>query len=512
MRAGYGGVIRFLSRFSLEWALGLLVLGSRLWAFAYAGSPLPFYDQWLAEFNNTFLQFVGGAGVWSVLLTPHNEHVLFTAKIATLAGFQLNGYWDVEFLVVLAALVRAAVAVGMFRLLTQEAGAGVRKVMLVACAVVFAAPLSGYNLLCGLQISFYFSELALLWSMRCVMAWSTGWRSGSALVLGSVGGLLSMGSALAIPAATLAVHLAASRKRPGFWIAWAISVACTLVYAGVLLALQPPKAMPGSIWGRAMAFAELYSWPLLHWACGLGLLGLTMVAIVRLTGEGGLKAKAVASALGVGAFGGVNTLLIALNRPAGEFHLRHWETVSLVPLALIGLALAALGRAEGNGGWRRLTLPLLGAVYLAAAGVAFWKKSWPYLESARTHRAAALAHYRALLVSDRIAEERTRMNALLAAKDYSFFDDPIGRFSLHPVAVRNFQLAPLPAMALLAPEILPLRPPSGFSRTIRAVKGGGAWIAIAGLGLFVLGLARRSDPAAAANIPARRTCFRERGS
>ena len=89
----------------LSWALALLVLGMRLGVFQYAGSPLPYFDQWILEFNNIFLMMLHEESLWTILFTSHNEHMPVTTKLLSMTGFVLNGYWDVKFLAVVAALV-----------------------------------------------------------------------------------------------------------------------------------------------------------------------------------------------------------------------------------------------------------------------------------------------------------------------------------------------------------------------------------------------------------------------
>lgn len=89
-------------------SLVIVVFGARLWVFQYAGSPLPYFDQWLAEYNNLFLSLAAGQSTFDALFRQHNEHALITTKLFSLIGFSLNGYWDVKFLVVIAAITRAA--------------------------------------------------------------------------------------------------------------------------------------------------------------------------------------------------------------------------------------------------------------------------------------------------------------------------------------------------------------------------------------------------------------------
>src|SRR5690606_11623154 len=176
----------------LELALGLLVLGSRLLVVSYSGSPLPFYDQWLAEYHNTFIQILTNVGLVDVALVNHNEHFILTTRLVSLMGFLLNGYWDVPFLVVMSALVRAAVAVLTFRLVTAGGSGRQRIAAWIACIALFAVPYSGYNVLSGLQLSFYLVGIALVWSIFLVLRWRTPLSSGFGLVVATIFALCSM--------------------------------------------------------------------------------------------------------------------------------------------------------------------------------------------------------------------------------------------------------------------------------------------------------------------------------
>jgi hypothetical protein len=118
MRSIFAGSKNKIISVWMELALGFLVLGARLSVFSYAGSPLPYYDRWVAEFNNTFLNLFSGNSIWSVLFMPYNNHVILTTRLTTLFGFALNGYWDVAFLAAAAAFIRALEAALMFRLLS----------------------------------------------------------------------------------------------------------------------------------------------------------------------------------------------------------------------------------------------------------------------------------------------------------------------------------------------------------------------------------------------------------
>jgi hypothetical protein len=463
-----------------ELALGFLVLGVRLWIFSYAGSPLPYYDQWLAEFNNTFLQLAGGSGIWSMLFTPHNEHVLLTTKLVSWLGFSLNGYWDVRFLVVAAALVRAVEGALLFRLLSSGADKAARAIIWLGIVAIFVAPVSGFNLLCGLQVSFYFAELALIGSMFCLLHWSSAWRSGIWLCLLNLLGLCSMASALAIPVATLGTHLASGQKRRGFWVAWLLTFASAITYALVMSGVAVPRTANTPIGERAAVFAELISWPLMGRGAGIALVFVALAGIVWLARNARLSQRPIPTVVGLGVFGAVNLLLIALNRPADDFHPRHWEVAALVPLSLIALGANLFSFIER----RKVLIAGFGFAVLIAycAGfVAVWRQSWRYIESARGHRIEAVAFYRGVFTSDLMPRERARMNALLAEKNYTFFDDPILRFTPHPVVYRNMLQSRSETLAMLSPEILPSR---GMSRVSRFV----GWLTNAGWCFAAIGV------------------------
>lgn len=459
-------------------ALGLIVCGCRLAGFAYAGCALPYYDQWLAEFNNVFLRVAGNTG-WEALWSRHNEHLLVTTKLASLIGFALNGYWDVAFLVVVSAVVRALEAAIVCRLFWREAGTEARAVTWVACLLVFAAPISGFNWLCGLQVSFAFAELAMLASIAVVLNWS-GWRSGLGLVGGVALGVSSMGSALAIPVTTAVVHLLTRRRREGFLGAWIATLAMVGGYAAWVLQGRANRTAGESLLEHASFALRLLSWP-----CGQATVGAfaavaIVVAVTCWWRRGATPAPAgLAAAAGVASFAAANLLLVALNRPTSDFHMRHWETAALLPLGIVGAVVIWAGR----GGAARREWIVAGSVVVAYVAVAIPSvaDSAAYLRDARANRERAVVFYREVFLRGRMEEEFRRINGRLEAHDYRFFDDPILRFSPDPIAYLNIQRAPIPSLALLGPDILPTRTPSVVARATKRLIEGGAWIAAAGI-------------------------------
>lgn len=481
MRSVVATAKTWLTEVRMELALGLLVLGTRLFIFSYAGSPLPYYDQWLVEFNGTLLQIFLGKSIWPVLFTPYNQHVMLTTKLTSLFGFAVIGYWDVRFLAVAAALVRAFGAALVYRLLSAETKGGIKITTWLACAAVFAGPLSGYNLLCGLQISFYFADLALIGSLFCVLRWSTAWRNGLVLFSLNLLGLFSMATVLAIPAATLATHLASRRRRSGFWTAWSATALTTGVYVAVVAYLFGTKSPGGTSGEQINFFLKLFSWPFFNETLGLILVISTLSAIAWLARTLRLHTAPFPAIVGFGVYGAVEMLLIAVVRQPTAFHLRFGEMASWVPLALVLISVNILGPMAR----RPLARGLLCAIVIGCSVglVVACAPSWRYIAVARAHRTEAIAHYRDLFLSNRLRGEGDLINTMLITHNYLFFDDPILRFTPHPSTAYYFQRVPMAKLVLLSPEIVPLSPLSLASRFLRSFTNSAWCFAVLGLAL-----------------------------
>jgi hypothetical protein len=473
-------------------ALACAVVAGRLAIFHYGGSILPYYDQWFVEFENGFLSVARGMPQLEALFLPHNEHRLVTTKLLSFAGFLVNGYWDVRFLVIVAALVRAAEAAVLFRLLRpSERGRLATWGWWLACLVVFAAPLSSYNLLCGMQVSFFLAELSLLAAIVLVSRWQGRVRDAVVLVAIQFFGLASFGSALAIPLATLAVHWIARRPRPRFWVGWCLTVSLSVAWAG---AGAGNAASEHAL--RIGFFLELLAWPLSSATWGVLLAVTAIAAVVRTRNRG----PSVAPTLGVLVFAAVNAAMLAHGRPPEMLHPRHWDLLALLPLGwlALGLQLAPAHRA----GPTRLVLAAIVLTYGVFLATLLWYSSRPYLEQAHDTHADAETRMRRLLLSDQIYQEAARLNRPLQKKDYLFFDHPFERYMMHPAIARNYHLAPLPALAVLSPELIPTRPVAAGTRFMAGLIIWGGWLVVPSVLLVGMALVRtcprnaESDPCA----------------
>ncbi len=473
----------------LGWAIFLIVLGSRLTVFSYAGSPLPFYDQWIAEFNNTLIAILTGRG-WETLLTFHNEHLILTSKLLTLVGYSLNGYWDVPFLVLCSAGVRALTAALTFELVANAAPPKTKIFLWLLCAVIFATPYSGYNCLNGMQVCFYLADFALLLSLRATVNWAGPAAGGLALIGGTLFGLISLTSAVAIPASTLAAHLFQRRSRPGFWPAWIISAMIALGFIIVSRHSSGSVAIAAihqsiTLKGAATFCLQLIAWPIGTVAIGGLMILLAAIALVFSVKCNDRHNVTMGGIIGLGVFAALNAAIIAINRDPSELHMRHFDMIALFPFTLLALGLRL---AERNA-FRRPALLLMGAValgYVFYGGNLIRNVSWPYLKAAHETRTAALEHYRTLITKEDLHEESKRLHVLLNQSGHAFFDDPIGRFSLHPLILESTVKLNYRPLALLSPEIIPGRKPSLFSWLTRQLIAYGWLLGVLGV---VLGAA-----------------------
>ena len=459
-------------------SLVLIVFGARLWAFNYAGSPLPFFDQWLAEYNNLFLSLAGGQSPIQAILRHHNEHALITTKLFSLIGFSLNGYWDVKFLVVLAAAARGAVAVLAFRCLAPQDNLLKRALLWFWAVLIFAIPWSGFNTLCGQQISFYFAELALLWSLATTVEWKGRW-SAVGLIAAMALGLTSMASALAIPAATLAAHWAYPQSRKGFGLAWG----STALLAGWYI-FQATGVNSGAASNLTFAscafFLHLIAWPIQNAAMGHLLLFIALITVFFLRRLEHTETKRTAIAVGFMLFAMLNSAMIALNRQPSELHPRHWDTLLWMPFGAIALAILIVPQLPR---FRRVAIVAslgLAALFGGAFAQRYFTVTQPYYDASHQQRDAIVLQYRDWFLSGEIKQAAEGVNQQLEQKDYRFYDDPVGRYMPHPIAVANILDAPIPSLSLLSPEILPTREPGLIARLTALIIGQGKLLCLVG--------------------------------
>jgi len=476
-----------------ESALALIVIGVRLAVFSYAGSPLPYYDQWVMEFNDTLMSIATGNG-FSALVFRHNEHMMLTTKMLTLLGFYVNGYWDVSFLVICSATIRALTALVTFRFISGGAEPRTKLLLWFLCALLFAVPYSGFNALNGMQVSFYLVDCALLWSLRATTKWDSPVTGGAALIGGTLLGVVSFASAVAIPACTLAAHLFQRRARRGFWQAWIISaaIALTFVFTGRSSTTISNNNILAHLSAAARFWLQIISWPTDSALVGVLMIVLAAIILFVVIKRGDCRTTANATIIGLGTYAVVNAAFIALSRDSSAWHMRHWDTIALLPFAIIAFGF----KLRDQDILRRSVALLLSAValgYICYMGNLIRSVSWPYIEAAHDTRSAALAHYRDLFSQPDFRRESQRINELLERDDFSFFDDPIGRFSLHPIVARNIVALRPQAQSLLPPVLFSVRSESRFGWYAEKIMSSGWLLVICGIILGFAATRRKLD-------------------
>jgi hypothetical protein len=469
------------------WGLGLFVFSARLAVFAYAGSPLPYYDQWLLEFNNTYLTAQDGMPWLEILFLPHNEHWVVTTRLLSLLGFGINGYWDVKFLVVVAAMLRAGEAMLAFGLMGTGRSPAARWMLFAGCMVVFAAPVSGYNLLCGISAHFYLAHLATLWAIYSVVRWDRPVISGARLVTATALGVISFGSGFAIPAATLAAHVALRKRRAGFWWGWVASAFVAITAVIAVTSNGRLSDTSATLHEQIDFLLRLYSWPILNSGIGAALVIALLVWAIRHLRLPSQIDNGLACGIGVAVFAAANAAMLALGRTPDELHMRHWDTLSLGTLALFSVFVALADSAKTLRFPKFIFAGIWGAACATAVALQIANHTWPYVREAHDGRDATVAYYRDLLLTGRIAETADQLHANLSKFGYQFFDDPAGRYVPHPVVTRNILNSPVRRLALLSPEIIPVREKSTASRVTNGVIAF-AWLPGV-LGLVLIGWA-----------------------
>jgi hypothetical protein len=472
----------------LMWSLGLLVFSARLAVFAYAGSPVPFFDQWVLEFNNTFLGFLGGRSPIDILFVRHSEHLVTTTQLLSAAGFMINGYWDVRFLLVVSAIVRMFEAMLAFAILSECRGPRFRHAIWWACVVAYVAPISGYNLLCGMQVCFFIVHVLLFWSIRTVIRWDNPLSGSLNLLIATGLGVLSLGSAIAIPAAVLAVHILHRRRRPGFIATWCVTAAIVIGVTFYLAGAYRGNAPSNSLLEQLGFLLRLLSWPTMSVVFGAVLLAGAIVWISRTVQQRGTLDPGIASGAALAIFAATNAGMIAMNRMPSQLQMRHWDTLML---GVLGLFAVLVGLSETATHRRRLACWLtaaLGIAYLISLGGQWNHHTGSFLQDEHYVRTQSVNEYRHLLLTGKISEKAQRLLDAEARGDHESIRQIFDVHMPDPVVVANMMQNPVVSLPLLSPELVPVRKPSVVGR-VTDLMIGAYWVpGLLGIGLAAFGL------------------------
>src|ERR1035437_10233135 len=225
------------------------VLGIRLAIFRYAGSPLPYYDQWVYAINNLFLCKFSSLVQHPWIFNTHNEHRILTTLLVEKIGFSLNGYYDVTWVFCIASMLRAITATMAFHLIRGPENA-YHKLSWIICFIVYGLPISGYNMLNGMQMCSYMVDIALLLSIGLMLNWPQQnchptkkrlWGHSVLFICCNLLALVSHTNSIAIPIVTLCMHVLQCRPRPGLVASWFVSL-----LGAILLVVFSPASLQQS--------------------------------------------------------------------------------------------------------------------------------------------------------------------------------------------------------------------------------------------------------------------------
>jgi len=179
-------------------------------------------------------------------------------------------------------------------------------------------------------------------------------------------------------------------------------------------------------------------------------------------------------------FAMLNSAMIALNRQPSELHPRHWDTLLWMPFGAIALAILIVPQLPR---FRRVAIVAslgLAALFGGAFAQRYFTVTQPYYDASHQQRDAIVLQYRDWFLSGEIKQAAEGVNQQLEQKDYRFYDDPVGRYMPHPIAVANILDAPIPSLSLLSPEILPTREPGLIARLTALIIGQGKLLCLVG--------------------------------
>ena len=84
--------------FPRAWLLALLaggiIFSGRSALVFYAGSPVPYHDQWIAEATHLVVQDAQQTLTWHNFFIPHGDHLIVVTRLIAYALYRLTGRWD----------------------------------------------------------------------------------------------------------------------------------------------------------------------------------------------------------------------------------------------------------------------------------------------------------------------------------------------------------------------------------------------------------------------------------
>lgn len=186
-------------------AAALIVIGARWHLIEAVGSPVPFFDQWVAEGKVVNQPAMNGTLQLGNFFQTHNDHHIVPTRLLAYGLLVWNGQWDARVQMTVNALLAALVLLPLLALVRPWLGFPLLVVVAAGLAALYAQMIFYENALWGFQSQFYFLILFSLLQIRWMLAFSPGcvrWWLG--LAAGGVA-ISAMGSGVLASAVVLAI-------------------------------------------------------------------------------------------------------------------------------------------------------------------------------------------------------------------------------------------------------------------------------------------------------------------
>lgn len=439
-----------LPRLLLPLGLLLFVLGAKFGLLHFAGSDVPYRDQWGAEGSVVYRWYLHGQLHPSYLFWAHGEHTPALTRALGLGLFVLNGnQWD--------ALVECTACVLLYGLVVWVLGCYAREVVsprglalaAVGGAALFAQPVCNENFIWGFQTQFHF---LLLFGLVHLFGALREEKLGLSWVVAHVAGafaLFSIASGLLSSIVLMGFALLRVRDDPKSRWAWATLWANGLLAAAGFWLIHRAYVSDGTKAGSAgeflRAWSHLLSWPL----PGPGWMLLLQLPLGWFFWRGRLPGERAGRLLaGLGAWAWALAASLAYGRGHG-FDMIASRYLDLLLLGLFANLLAALWLwSQGGLSWLA-RLVLIASLLLQGVGLA-WQNRPEIIEAglrcAREEQARQKTALRKFMVSNdpAVLEHDALVRGLLPHFQLTveLLMDPMMREALPPSLAPGLTLTP----------------------------------------------------------------------
>lgn len=167
-------------------AVFVCVFGSKLLLIRYAGSSLPYWDQWDAEGNFLYKPFQNASLRLSDFFTAHNEHRIFFTRVLNLGLLIANGQWDAQLEMFVNAFLHTVLIATFCLCMFRGFGERYGFTGCIVAAILYAIPFSWENTIAGFQSPFYFLfgfSVFSIWLLISKNALSFQWFFGVCLAI-----------------------------------------------------------------------------------------------------------------------------------------------------------------------------------------------------------------------------------------------------------------------------------------------------------------------------------------